>query len=160
MAYWRERELPITVVRLFNTVGPRQTGSYGMVIPRLVAQALAGEALSVYGDGGPTRCFCHVADVTQALHGLLAEEHVWGNVFNVGSTAEISILELARRVIELTGSGSTISLTPYDEAYGPGFEDMHRRVPDITKVSQMIGWQPTRSLDQIIADVAEDLRAR
>jgi nucleoside-diphosphate-sugar epimerase len=159
MAYWRERGLPITVVRLFNTVGPRQTGSYGMVVPRLVAQALAGEPLTVYGDGTQTRCFCHIADVVRALHGLLQEQDAWGNVFNVGSTAEISILGLAQRILELTSSDSEIALTPYDEVYGPGFEDMYRRVPDITKVGELIGWQPTRSLEQIIADVAADLRA-
>jgi UDP-glucose 4-epimerase len=160
MAYSRERGLPITVVRLFNTVGPRQTGSYGMVVPRLVGQALAGKPLSVYGDGSQTRCFCHVADVVRGLEGLLDDEGAWGNVFNVGSTAEISILELARRVIELTGSQSEIALTPYDEVYGPGFEDMYRRVPDISKVNKLIGWSPKHSLDQIIADVAEDLRRR
>jgi UDP-glucose 4-epimerase len=158
MAYWRERSLPITVVRLFNTVGPRQTGSYGMVVPRLVAQALAGEPLSVYGDGEQTRCFCHVADVVRALSTLIAEPGAWGNVFNVGSTAEISILDLARRILELTDSDSDIVLTPYDEAYGLGFEDMYRRVPDIGKITGLIGWSPRRSLDEIIADVAEDIR--
>jgi UDP-glucose 4-epimerase len=158
MAYWGERELPITVVRLFNTVGPRQTGSYGMVVPRLVGQALAGEPLSVYGDGRQTRCFCHVADVVRALYGLLGERRAWGNVFNVGATAEVSILELARRIIALTGSESQISLTAYGDVYGAGFEDMHRRVPDITKVRELIGWSPTRSLEDIIADVVEDMR--
>jgi nucleoside-diphosphate-sugar epimerase len=157
MAYWRERQLPITVVRLFNTVGPRQSGAYGMVVPRLVGQALAGEPLSVYGDGSQTRCFCHVADVVRALHGLLEEPGAWGNVFNVGATEEISILELARRIIALTGSDSQISLTPYDEAYGVGFEDMYRRVPDITKVGELIGWSPSRSLEDIIRDVAAGL---
>jgi UDP-glucose 4-epimerase len=158
MAYWRERELPVTVVRLFNTVGPRQTGNYGMVVPRLVGQALAGEALSVYGDGRQTRCFCHVADVVRALHGLLEEPQACGNVFNVGSTSEVSILELARRIIALTGSQSEIRMVPYDEAYDVGFEDMHRRVPDTTKVRELIGWSPSRSLEQIIADVAAELR--
>jgi UDP-glucose 4-epimerase len=158
MAYWRERGLPITVVRLFNTVGPRQTGSYGMVVPRLVGQALAGEPLTVYGDGSQTRCFCHVADVVRALDALVADEQARGNVFNLGSTAEISILELAHRIVEVTGSRSQIAFTPYDEVYGPGFEDMYRRVPDTSKVHAQIGWQPTRSIDQIINDVAEDLR--
>jgi UDP-glucose 4-epimerase len=158
MAYWRERGLPITVVRLFNTVGPRQTGSYGMVVPRLVGQALADEPLSVYGDGSQTRCFCHVADVVDALEGLLCDPGASGNVFNVGSTSEISVLELARRIIEVTGSRSEIAFTPYDEVYGPGFEDMQRRVPDTSKVRAQIGWQPTRSLDQIIGDVAKDLQ--
>jgi UDP-glucose 4-epimerase len=158
MAYWRERELPVTIVRLFNTVGPRQTGSYGMVVPRLVAQALAGEPLSVYGDGRQTRCFCHVADVVQALSGLLTEEQGYGGVFNVGATEEISILALAERIIAVTGSRSEIQLTPYGEVYGEGFEDMFRRVPDTTKVNELIGWSPTRSLDDIIRHVAADLQ--
>jgi len=155
MAYWRERSLPITVVRLFNTVGPRQTGNYGMVLPRLVDQALAGEPLSVYGDGSQTRCFCHVSDVVQALAALLADERAHGNVFNVGATEEISILTLAQRIVRATGSTSDISLVPYDEAYGDGFEDMYRRVPDIDKVRKLTGWSPTRSLEDIIRDVVE-----
>jgi UDP-glucose 4-epimerase len=158
MAYWRERGLPVTVVRLFNTVGPRQTGSYGMVVPRLVGQALRGEPLSVYGDGEQSRCFCHVSDVVRALADLLAEQGAWGNVFNVGSTSEISILELARRVIALTASVSEIRLVPYDEAYGDGFEDMYRRIPNIAKISALTGWTPTRTLDDIISDVAEHER--
>jgi UDP-glucose 4-epimerase len=156
LAYWRERDLPVAVVRLFNTVGPRQTGLYGMVLPRLVAQALAGEPLTVYGDGTQTRCFCHVADVVQALDGLLREPAAWGNVFNLGAMREVSILELAQRVITVTGSASEISLVPYDEAYTAGFEDMYRRVPDVTKLAQLIGWSPTRSLDDIIRDVVAD----
>jgi UDP-glucose 4-epimerase len=156
LAYWRERELPVTVVRLFNTVGPRQTGLYGMVVPRLVGQALAGEPLTVYGDGTQTRCFCHVADVVRAIDGLLHEPAAWGNVFNVGSMLEVSILELARRVLEVTGSDSEVSLVSYDEAYAAGFEDMYRRVPDITKISQLTGWAPTRSLQDIIRDVVAD----
>jgi UDP-glucose 4-epimerase len=160
LAYWRERDLPVTVVRLFNTVGPRQTGLYGMVLPRLVDQALAGEPLTVYGDGSQTRCFCHVADVVRALDGLLAEPAAWGNVFNVGSSAEVSIVELARRVLAITRSDSPISFVPYDEAYAAGFEDMYRRVPDITKVSQLIGWSPERSLDDIIDDVVAERSAR
>ncbi len=158
MAYWRERGLPTVVVRLFNTVGPRQTGCYGMVIPRLVGQALAGEPLTVYGHGRQTRCFCHVADVVQALFGLMSEERAYGNVFNVGDTTEISILGLAKRIIELTGSDSEISLIPYTEAYGEGFEDMYRRVPDIAKVRALIGWSPTRTLDDIVADVIDHIR--
>src|SRR5437879_9766838 len=126
MAYWRERELPVTVVRLFNTVGPRQTGSYGMVVPRLVGQALAGEPLTVYGNGRQMRCFCHVADVVRALSGLLNEPAAWGDVFNVGSMTEVSILELARLVLDVTSSDSQIALVSYDEAYAAGFEDMHR----------------------------------
>ena len=158
MAYWRERELPVTVVRLFNTVGPRQTGSYGMVVPRLVGQALAGEPLTVYGDGRQMRCFCHVADVVRALSGLLREPRAAGNVFNVGSTEEVSIAELARRIVEHTGSSSEISTIPYEEVYGAGFEDMFRRVPDIAKIKSWTGWSPSRSLDEIIGDVADDLR--
>jgi UDP-glucose 4-epimerase len=153
MAYWRERTLPTTVVRLFNTVGPRQTGSYGMVVPRLVGQALAGEPLTVYGDGRQTRCFCHVADVVQALFGLITEERAYGNVFNVGASTEISILDLAQTIIDLTSSPSEISLIPYDEAYGEGFEDMYRRVPDTTKVQELIDWHPTRTLEDVIEDV-------
>jgi UDP-glucose 4-epimerase len=153
MAYWRERGLPVTVVRLFNTVGPRQTGSYGMVVPTLVGQALAGEPLTVYGDGRQMRCFCHVADVVQALAGLIYDERARGNVFNVGATAEISMLDLARRIIAATGSSSEICLTTYADAYGEGFEDMYRRIPDITKVHALIGWSPTRSLEDVIRDV-------
>jgi UDP-glucose 4-epimerase len=158
MAYWRERGLPTTVVRLFNTVGPRQTGCYGMVVPRLVGQALAGEPLTVYGDGRQTRCFCHVFDVIKALFGLMTEESAYGNVFNVGATTEISMLDLAERIIEITNSGSDISLIPYDEAYGEGFEDMYRRVPDIAKVQALIGWRPTSSLQDIVEDVAAHQR--
>jgi UDP-glucose 4-epimerase len=153
MAYWRERGLPVIVVRLFNTVGPRQTGSYGMVVPTLVGQALAGEALSVYGDGRQTRCFCHVADVVRALYGLMNEPRAHGNVFNVGATAEISILELARQIIAVTGSSSEVCLTTYAEAYGDGFEDMYRRIPDTSKLHGLTGWSPTRSLDDVIRDV-------
>lgn len=158
IAYWRERALPSTVVRLFNTVGPRQTGSYGMVVPRLVAQALADEPLTVYGDGRQTRCFCHVADVVRALFALATDERAYGNVFNVGATTEISILDLAQRILDVTASKSRISLIPYDEAYGEGFEDMYRRVPDTTKVSELIGWHPTRALDDIIEDVVAHRR--
>jgi UDP-glucose 4-epimerase len=153
MAYWRERALPTTVVRLFNTVGPRQTGSYGMVVPRLVRQALAGEPLTVYGDGRQTRCFCHVVDVVQALFALATEERAYGNVFNIGATAEISILDLARSIIDVTDSKSEISLIPYGEAYGEGFEDMYRRVPDTTKIRDLIDWRPTRTLQDVIQDV-------
>jgi UDP-glucose 4-epimerase len=160
MAYSRERGLPITVARLFNTVGPRQTGRYGMVVPRLVGQALEGEPLSVYGDGTQTRCFCHVADVVRALAALLDEPGARGGVFNVGTTEEISILELARLIIELTGSSSEIRFTPYDRAYGKGFEDMYRRVPDIAKIRTLTGWSPDRTLEHVIADVAADERAR
>jgi UDP-glucose 4-epimerase len=158
MAYWRERDLPVIVVRLFNTVGPRQTGSYGMVVPTLVGQALAGEPLTVYGDGRQMRCFCHVADVVRALAGLIDDERARGNVFNVGATEEISMLDLARRIIAVTGSSSEVSLTTYADAYGDGFEDMFRRIPDIAKVRGLIGWSPTRSLDDVIHDVIEHQR--
>jgi UDP-glucose 4-epimerase len=153
LAYWRERGLPTTVVRLFNTVGPRQTGCYGMVVPRLVSQALAGEALTVFGDGRQTRCFCHVADVIQALFALVSEERAYGEVFNVGATEEISVLDLAGRIIEVTGSPSDIMLVPYEDAYREGFEDMYRRVPDIAKLQALIDWQPSHSLEDVIRDV-------
>jgi UDP-glucose 4-epimerase len=155
MAYWRERALPTTVVRLFNTVGPRQTGRYGMVVPRLVSQALNDEPLTVFGDGQQKRCFCHVLDVVEALLGLMREESAYGNVFNVGTTDEISIIDLAGRIAEIVGSDSGISLIPYDEAYEAGFEDMYRRIPDITKVQQLIGWRPTRTLETIVQDVVD-----
>jgi UDP-glucose 4-epimerase len=160
MAYWRERALPTIVVRLFNTVGPRQTGCYGMVVPRLVSQALAGESLTVFGDGAQTRCFCHVADVVEALFALMREEGAYGEVFNVGATTEISILDLAERIVEITGSRSDVSRIPYNEAYGEGFEDMYRRVPDTTKVQTLIDWHPTRSLEDIVEDVVEHQRRR
>jgi UDP-glucose 4-epimerase len=158
IAYWRERALPTTVVRLFNTVGPRQTGCYGMVVPRLVSQALAGEPLTVYGDGRQTRCFCHVTDVVQALFALATEERAYGNVFNVGTSTEISIRQLAELIIDVTNSKSEISLIPYGEAYGEGFEDMYRRVPDTTKVRELIGWRPTRTLEDVIQDVVASQR--
>jgi UDP-glucose 4-epimerase len=159
IAYWKERGLPTVVARLFNTVGPRQTGRYGMVVPRFVAQALAGEPLTVYGDGGQSRCFCHVADVVEALLGLALDDRAHGEVYNVGATGEISMSELAARVIELTRSSSTISHIPYDEVFEEGFEDMYRRVPDTAKVSELIGWRPRRSLERIVLDVAEQQQA-
>lgn len=154
MAYWKERGLPTVVVRLFNTVGPRQTGRYGMVVPRFVQQALAGHSLTVYGDGEQSRCFCHVADVTRALADLMLTERSYGEVYNVGSGEEITVNDLALKVIALTRSDSDISLIPYDEAFEDGFEDMYRRVPDTTKVRELIDWQAIRSLDEIILDVA------
>ena len=153
-AYQREKGLPTIVVRLFNTTGPRQTGSYGMVLPRFVEQALAGEDLRVFGDGLQTRCFCHVLDVVRALCLLLDEPAAEGDVFNVGSTEEVTILELAQRVIEVTGSPSGIELIPYEDAYEDGFEDMRRRHPDIGKVRALTGWVPERSLHTTITDVA------
>ena len=159
LAYWKERGLPVVVARLFNTVGPRQTGRYGMVLPRLVGQAVSGQPLTVYGDGTQRRCFCHVSDVVGALVELPGCEAARGEVLNVGSQEEVAILELAHRIIRLTGSDSSVSLIPYHEAYEEGFEDMHRRVPDISKIERMIGWAPTRSLDEIIVDVATASRA-
>jgi UDP-glucose 4-epimerase len=154
IAYWKERQLPVVVTRLFNTVGPRQTGRYGMVLPRFVKQARAGRPLTVYGEGTQRRCFGHVSDVVAALAALLQEKAAYGEVVNVGSQEEVSILELADRVVDFTGSSSSISLIPYDEAYEEGFEDMLRRIPDIAKVDRLIGWQPTHTLDDIIRDVA------
>jgi UDP-glucose 4-epimerase len=155
-AYHRERGLPTVVVRLFNTVGPRQSAAYGMVIPRLVEQALAGEPLTVYGDGQQSRCFCHVADVVRALILLLEESTAEGDVFNVGSTEEITILELARMIVEMTGSSSEIRTIPYSEAYEEGFEDMRRRVPSIAKIQGAVGWSPTVPLRDIVKDVIAD----
>jgi nucleoside-diphosphate-sugar epimerase len=159
LAYWKERKLPTVVGRLFNTVGPRQTGRYGMVVPRLVRQALAGSPLTVHGDGTQRRCFGHVRDVVRALADLMARDDVYGEVFNLGSSEEVTILDLARRIREATGSGSEIVLVPYEDAYEEGFEDMMRRIPDVSKVQAAIGWQPTKDLDAIIADVIEDARA-
>lgn len=159
-AYYRERGLPTVVVRLFNTVGPRQTAAYGMVLPRLVSQALSGKPLTVYGDGTQTRCFCHVVDVVEALLLLLGEERAEGDVFNVGSTEEVSIADLAERIIAMTGSSSDIRFVPYDEAYEQGFEDMMRRVPDITKIKHLVGWEPKHSLDEIIKQLVDDAQGR
>ncbi len=154
LAYWKERKLPTVVARLFNTVGPRQTGRYGMVVPKFVGQALSGRPLTVFGDGTQTRCFCHVGDVVNALVDLMAlGEPAHGEVFNIGSQEEISMLDLADRVRALTRSDSHTVLVPYDEAYEAGFEDMPRRYPDIAKIGAAIGWTPTRSLDEILSDV-------
>ena len=158
-AYHRERGMPTIVVRLFNTVGPRQSPAYGMVIPRFVRQALAGEPLSVYGDGSQTRCFCHVADVVDALVRLLGEPRAEGDVFNVGSSEEISIEELAKLVIARTGSSSELVHLPYDVAYEAGFEDMARRVPDVTKVGEVTGWKAKRHLVDVLDDVIAEVRA-
>ncbi len=157
-AYHRERGLPTVVVRLFNTVGPRQTGAYGMVLPRLVAQALAGEPLTVHGDGQQSRCFCHVSDVVGALQALLSAPEAEGEVFNVGSTEEVTMLELAQCVVEAAGSSSEIHLIPYEQAYGEGFEDMRRRVPNTARIQELVGWRPRYSLDQIISEVITESR--
>lgn len=153
IAYHRERGLPTVVGRLFNTVGPRQTGQYGMVVPTFVKQALAGQPLTVFGDGNQSRCFTHVRDAVRAIVGLLGCPAACGQVFNIGSTEEISILRLAERVIALSQSRSEIQFIPYERAYEPGFEDMNRRVPDVSKIEQFIGWKPSTSLDQILQDV-------
>jgi UDP-glucose 4-epimerase len=158
-AYHRERDLPTTVVRLFNTVGPRQSPAYGMVIPRLVRQALAGEPLTVFGDGTQTRCFCHVSDVVAALVGLLDEPRAVGDVFNVGSSEEISIEELAHLIVARTGSPSPIVHLPYDVAFEVGFEDMARRVPDVAKIRSLTGWSAQRTLADILDDVVAEVRA-
>jgi UDP-glucose 4-epimerase len=155
LAYWREKKLPTAVVRLFNTVGPRQTGQYGMVIPTFVKQALSGRPITVYGDGSQTRCFGYVKDVVGALVALMDREEAVGEVYNIGSNEEVSIMELARRVKELTGSKSEIVTVPYDEAYEEGFEDMPRRVPDTSKVAALTGFRPTVTLDQILQSVIE-----
>jgi UDP-glucose 4-epimerase len=160
VAHWKERKLPTVIGRLFNTVGPRQTGRYGMVIPNFVAQALADRPLTVYGDGTQRRCFCHVADVVRALADLMQREDVYGEVFNIGAESEIEIRKLAERVVELSGSSSEITLVPYDVAYEEGFEDMQRRLPDTAKIRERIGWQPTRSLDEMLSDVIDEHRAR
>jgi UDP-glucose 4-epimerase len=153
LAYWREKKLPTLVVRLFNTVGPRQTGQYGMVIPTLVKQALAGRPLTVYGTGKQTRCFAYVGDVVQALMKLMEHPGAVGEVFNIGSTEEVSIDTLAERIRTIAGSQSEIVHVPYDEAYEEGFEDMPRRVPDTAKVRDLIGFAPNTTLDQIIREV-------
>ncbi len=153
LAYWREKKLPTVVVRLFNTVGPRQTGQYGMVIPTFVKQALAGRPITVYGTGKQTRCFGYVGDVVGALIGLMNTDDAVGQVFNIGSHEEVSILEVAERVKELTKSNSEIVFVPYDEAYEEGFEDMPRRVPDTTKVRQLVDFEPKLKLDGILEQV-------
>lgn len=159
-SYWKEKGLPTVIVRLFNTVGPRQVGFYGMVVPRFVEQALKGQPITVYGDGTQRRCFGHVADITAALVGLIDAREAEGQVFNVGAQEEISIADLAQRVIDQLGSSSPIVKITYDEAYEEGFEDMPRRRPDTAKIKALLGWEPQRGLDQIIDDVAADIRSR
>jgi UDP-glucose 4-epimerase len=160
LAYWREKKLPTTIVRLFNTVGPRQTGRYGMVIPTFVKQALAGRPITVYGDGKQTRCFGYVGDVVGALIKLMDTTESIGQVFNIGSTEEISILQLAEKVRELTQSTSEIVFVPYDDAYEEGFEDMPRRVPDTNKINQLVGFKPEMTLDGILETVISFHRGR
>ncbi|MBM3751952.1 MAG: NAD-dependent epimerase/dehydratase family protein [Acidimicrobiia bacterium] len=153
LAYGRERKLPVIVVRFFNTVGPRQSGQYGMVVPRFVQQALAGDPITVYGDGTQTRCFTHVHDVVAALQSLMASPQAIGQVVNIGGQEEISMMDLAKRVKAMTGSASPIVLVPFSEAYDEGFEDMPRRVPDVTKLTRLVGKAPAVNLDAILRDV-------
>lgn len=157
LAYHHQYGLPVTVVRLFNTVGPRQSGQYGMVVPRFVSQALRNENITVYGDGQQTRCFCDVQDVILALKELIFCDDAIGKVFNVGAQEEITIWDLARLVQTILGSKSEIITVPYSDAYAPGFEDMRRRVPDIRRIQQLIGWKPKTSLDEIIRRVADSM---
>ena len=153
-----EKGLQVTTIRFFNTVGPRQTGRYGMVVPRFVKAALENKNLEVYGDGNQSRVFCHVADAIDAVTKVLKMESTIGEVYNVGGVGEISILDLAKTVITQTKSNSSIDFVPYSNAYAPGFEDMHRRVPDINKISKILNWVPVRNLDRIIGDVKEQFR--
>ncbi|MBD0289704.1 MAG: GDP-mannose 4,6-dehydratase [Thermoleophilia bacterium] len=155
LAYAEERGLDCVIARLFNTVGPRQSGQYGMVIPRFVDAALSGRPLEIHGDGSQTRCFCHVADTVRALVALMEEQGASGEIFNVGSTERITIRGLAARIIELTRSGSEITFLPYDAVYGHGIEDMLHRIPSIAKAKAVLGWEPERSLDAVLADVIE-----
>nr|XP_061801970.1 uncharacterized protein LOC133593370 [Nerophis lumbriciformis] len=159
LAYHRQHGLPVVIVRLFNTVGPRQLGRYGMVIPRFVQQALAGEPLTVHGDGRQRRCFCHVSDAVRAILALAEHPDALGQVYNIGSTEEVSILELAQRVLGLVRPEAdpevAIRLLPYEKAYGPGFEDMRRRLPSIDKIASLVGWQPTIRLDETLRRVVE-----
>jgi UDP-glucose 4-epimerase len=158
LAHWKETRLPVVVVRLFNTVGPRQTGQYGMVVPRFVRAALRNEPIEVHGDGTQSRCFGHVHDVVEGLVKLLDVPECFGQVINLGNSEEVSILQLADKAISQTSSSSEIKFVSYAEAYGEGFEDMRRRVPSLEKAKKLIGYQPTRSLDDIINDVADEFR--
>jgi UDP-glucose 4-epimerase len=158
LAYLKEKRVPVVIVRLFNTVGPRQTGQYGMVVPRFVQQALSGRPLTVYGDGSQRRCFVYVRDVVDALMRVMEHPGAVGRIFNIGNDQEVSILELARRVIELSGSPSTIQIVPYDVAYEAGFEDMARRIPDLTRIRSLIGYDPKVPLDEIILRMVDHHR--
>ncbi|MBU0679327.1 MAG: GDP-mannose 4,6-dehydratase [Verrucomicrobia bacterium] len=158
LAYAHEFGLPVVILRFFNTVGPRQTGQYGMVIPRLIGQALRGKTITVYGDGTQSRCFCDVADVIRAVKGLSVHPDATGKVFNIGSEEEISISDLAEKIRKTTDSSSDVTLIPYDEAYAPGFEDMQRRVPNISRVGSLLGWKPEINLDATLARVRDQIR--
>ena len=159
LAYWKEKKLPVVIVRLFNTVGPRQTGQYGMVLPTFVRQALAGQPITVFGDGTQSRSFTYVGDVVEALMRLAADKRAIGEVFNIGNMGEVTIADLAARVKSMTGSCSPIHYIPYDQAYEAGFEDMPRRVPDISKIREFVGYEPKVKLDEIIRTVIEHMRA-
>lgn len=156
-AYWRELGLRVSIVRFFNTVGPRQTGRYGMVVPNLIGQALRGEPLTVFGDGTQSRCFSYVADIVPAMVAIAEQPTSYGQAYNLGGTFEVSILELAERIIEVLGSESSIVLVPYEKAYGEGYEDMRRRVPDNSKARELVGFNPNRTLEEIILKVAEEM---
>ena len=158
LAYWKERKLPVIVVRLFNTVGPRQTGQYGMVIPNFVRQALAGQPITVFGDGTQSRSFTYVGDVVKAMVALIDEPRAIGQVFNIGHGKEITIGQLAAKIKKMTGSDSEIVTIPYDKAYEAGFEDMPRRVPDITRIKALVGYEPTVELDETLTRVIEYFR--
>jgi UDP-glucose 4-epimerase len=160
LAYWKEKKLPVIVIRLFNTVGPRQTGQYGMVIPTFVRQALAGQAITVFGDGTQRRSFTYVGDVVAGLIGLMNEPKAIGQVFNIGNGEEISMRALAEKVKAMTASASEIVTIPYDQAYEAGFEDMPRRVPDITKIRGLVGYDPKVQLDEILTRVIDYVRTR
>lgn len=153
-ALHQEKKLPVTTVRLFNTVGPRQTGRYGMVVPRFVHAAIKNEPITIYGDGTQSRVFCHVADAVAAIATIAATDSTIGDVFNVGGTGEVTIRQLAEQVVAITGSKSEITYTPYTDAYPAGFEDIQRRVPDISKINSALGWVPGKDLNQIISDIA------
>lgn len=160
LAYWREKKLPAIIVRLFNTIGPRQTGQYGMVVPTFIRQAIAGEPLTVFGDGSQSRCFGWVGDIVHAMIALVKNPDAPGKVFNIGSDEEVTILELAERVKRVTHSESRIRLIPYHQAYESGFEDMCRRFPDLTRIRNLIGYRPTKTLDDILLAIAAPLRER
>jgi UDP-glucose 4-epimerase len=160
IAYWKEKKVPTVIARLFNTVGPRQTGRYGMVIPNFVRQSLKGEDITVFGDGTQSRCFTHVSDVVGALMKLIEHPQAVGEVYNIGGDHEVTILQLAEKVKALTESGSKIAFVPYDEAYEEGFEDMLRRVPDISKIQNLIGYRPNFSLDEVLMSVIDYQRQK
>lgn len=158
LAHWKETQLPVVVIRLFNTVGPRQTGQYGMVVPNFIKAALQNKPIPIHGDGNQSRCFGHVSDIVEGLVKAIDTPECYGQVMNLGNPEEVSIKELAERVIAATGSKSEIEYIPYEVAYGAGFEDMQRRVPDISKANRLIGFQPTKTLDNIISDVVNEFR--